>query len=267
MAYCYFKGEVIDESKASISIHNLGLQRGFGIFDLFRGRNQKPTFMEDHLERFHRSQTFLGLDRLIHKDEIREAVGQLQKVNGFQHSTFRLMLLADGSESEAILKPLFYITNSDISNYQNPETGKVILYEYLREYPTIKSINYLTSNYLHQAKKKANAIDVIYHNNGIISEASRSNVFVIKDGELLTPSENILEGITRKNILKFTENILPLSVQPVSLDELKQADEVFISSTLKEVMPIVEIDGNKVGEGLIGNYTKQIQQGFLDLLH
>lgn len=267
MAYCYYNGEVVDESKASISIHNLGLQRGFGIFDLFRGRNQEPTFIEDHLDRFHRSQAFLGLDRLIDKDEIREAVSQLQKVNGFQDSTFRLMLLADGSESEAVLKSLFYITNSDISNHQNPETGKVILHNYLREYPTIKSINYLTSNYLHRAKKKANAIDVIYHDNGIISEASRSNVFIVKDGVLLTPSENILEGITRKNILTFAENILPVSVQPVSLEALSQADEVFISSTLKEVMPIVEIDGSKVGEGVFGNYTKQIQQGFLDLLH
>ena len=266
MAYCYFNGSIVDESQASISIHNLGLQRGFGIFDLFRGRGGRPTFMEDHLARFYKSQSFLDLDINIEKEEIRVAVGELQEANNFDESTFRLMLLADGNESEEVLKPLFYITNSDISSHNNPSTANVILHEYLREYPSIKSINYLTSNHLHRAKKKAHAIDVVYHSNGIISEASRSNIFLVKDGVLLTPQTNILLGVTRKNILSFAEEILPVSVQDVSVRMLFEAEEVFISSTLKEVMPIVTIDGRKVGEGQAGTYTLKIQQAFIDLL-
>lgn len=267
MPYCYFDGALLEESKAHISIHNLGLQRGFGIFDLFRGRNGKPVFMEDHLDRFDRSQAFLGLDRIISKEEIRDAVTGLQEWNDFQESAFRLMLLGDGSEAEARLKPLFYITNSDLSAHSSPESAGVILHEYLREYPKIKSINYLTSNHLHRKKMEASAIDVIYHSNGLITEASRSNVFIVKDGVMKTPGENILEGITRKQVLGFCENIAPCLVGDVTVDEFMEADEIFISSTLKEILPIVSINGNRIGDGRTGAITYQIREHFLDHLH
>ncbi|MEQ9467262.1 MAG: aminotransferase class IV [Ekhidna sp.] len=267
MPYCYFDGALLEESKAHISIHNLGLQRGFGIFDLFRGRSGKPVFMEDHLDRFDRSQAFLGLDRIISKEEIRDAVNGLQEWNGFRESAYRLMLLGDGSEAEARLKPLFYITQTDLSLHTNPDSAGVILYEYVREYPTIKSINYLTSNHLHRRKMEASAVDVIYHSNGLISEASRSNVFIVKDGAVKTPGENILEGITRKHVLSFCGEIAPCEVGDVTLDEFLEADEIFISSTLKEILPIVSVDRNRVGDGRTGAITDQIRERFLDYLH
>lgn len=266
MAYCYFDGALLEESEVSISIHNLGLQRGFGIFDLFRGRNGRPTFMEDHLDRFDRSQHFLGLSQVISKEEIRDAVLGLQEWNGFQDSTFRLMLLGDGDESADVLKPLFYITNRDYA-VVNPISSNVITYEYVREYPEIKTINYLTSNYLHRQKRKAGAADVLYHKGGLVSEASRSNVFMVKDGVLITPKSHILEGITRKHILKAAPGILPVQIEDVSLADLLSADEVFITSTLKEIMPIVKIDTKKIGAGRIGTYTRQLQEAFLELLH
>jgi len=267
MRYCYFDGALVEEEKASLSIHNLGVQRGFGIFDLFRGRNGKPVFMDDHLERFDRSQRYLGLSRLISKEEIKDAIEGLQQWNIYRESTFRLMLLGDGTESHPVLKPLFYIVNTDISEQRNPDSAYVILHEHLREYPSVKSINYFTSNYLHRKKMEADAIDVVYHFNNQVTEASRSNIFVIKDGEMFTPSDNILAGVTRKHILKFSNDILPTQVTDVSLEMLKNADEVFLSSTLKEVMPVVKIDGIKVGDGRVGAFTKKIQESFLDHLH
>lgn len=266
MAYCYFNGEVIDESKASISIHNLGVQRGFGVFDLFRGRAGKPVFMEDHLDRFDQSQQFLGLDRLVEKEEIREAIDALQEKNRFKESSFKLLILGDGSESEPALKPLFFIINADLSGFKNPECAMVILHEYLREYPLIKSINYLTSNQLHRQRMKAGAIDVIYHKDGIISEASRSNVFIVKDGVIRTPKRNILEGITRKQILTFGCEIATIEIGEVTLSEFHLADEVFISSTLKEIMPVVAIDGNEVRDGRVGPLTQRIKESFFDHL-
>ncbi|MEM7297028.1 MAG: aminotransferase class IV [Bacteroidota bacterium] len=267
MAYCYFDGALIEESKASISIHNLGVQRGFGIFDFFRGRNGKPTFMEDHLDRFDRSQKFLGLGKLISKDEIREAVEGLQQWNAYQESSFKLMLLGDGSESESELKPLFYITNTDISNHSLPKMSSVILHEHLREMPEIKSINYLTGNALHREKMRKGAIDIVYHSKRQMSEASRSNIFIVRDGVLFTPSINILEGITRKQILKFGSDILPTEEGMISLDQFVSADEIFISSTLKEIMPIVKVDDKKIGNGQVGPFTKKLQERFIEMLN
>lgn len=266
MAYCYFDGALIEESKASISIHNLGLQRGFGIFDLFRARNGKPTFMEDHLDRFDRSQQFLGLSKLIAKDEIREAVEGLQQWNGYQESTFKLMLLGDGDEADSELKPLFYITNADISSHSLPQMSSVILHEHLREMPEIKSVNYLTGNALHKKKMKTGAIDIVYHSKRQMSEASRSNIFIVRDGVLFTPSTNILEGITRKQILSFGSDILPTEEGVISLDQFVSADEIFISSTMKEIMPIVKVDDKKIGNGQVGFFTKKLQERFIELL-
>ncbi len=266
MPYCYFDGALLEEENVSISIHNLGLQRGFGIFDFFRGRNGKPVFMEDHLKRFDRSQRFLNLSKMIPLDEIREAIDGLQQWNDYQESAFRLMLIADGNEGLPILEPLFYITNTDLSSHSLPESTVLISHEYLREFPEIKSINYLTSMVLHRQRKAADAIDVLYHLNGVISEASRSNVFIVKDGILKTPSDNILEGITRKQILKFAPDLLPTEIQNISLEEVIQADEVFITSTLKEVMPITEIDGTQIGRGKIGPWTEKIQERFSECL-
>ncbi|GAB4228896.1 MAG: hypothetical protein Tsb0034_00290 [Ekhidna sp.] len=223
--------------------------------------------MEDHLERFERGQTFLGFGRKISKDEIKEAIAGLQEWNGFESSTFRLMLIADGNESGQLLDSLFYITNTDIANHETPPMASLITHEYLREYPEIKSINYLTSNLLHSKKAKANAIDVLYHRNGQVSEASRSNVFMVKDGVLITPSRNILHGITRKNVLKFSSDLMETQVRDVSLKEVMNADEVFLTSTLKEVLPIVQIDKKKIGSGQIGRYTLKIQRRFLDHLY
>ena len=267
MAYCYFDGALIEEERASISIHNIGLQRGFGVFDLFRVRNGKPSFMEDHLDRFDRSQKVLGLNQLILKDEIRDAVQGLLEWNGLKDSTFKLMLLGDGNESENELKPLFYIINTDISHYTLPKSAAVIMHEYQRELPEIKSVNYMTSNILHQRKMKKGAIDVVYYSNRKMTEASRSNLFVVRNGVLLTPFNNILAGVTRKQILKFGDEVLPTEEGNISVDQFLSSDEIFITSTLKEIMPIVEVDGQKIGDGKIGPWTKKIQERFNDLLN
>lgn len=267
MSYCYFNGEVVKESAASISIHNIGVHRSFGIFDLFRGRSGKPTFMEDHLERFDRSQQFLGLSRLISKDEIRQAVSDLQAKNRFSESTFRIMLMGDGSEQEEAFSPLFYIINSNYAHHENPSTAHIILHEYLRDYPKVKSLNYMTSLLLHQQKAAYNAVDVVYHHQGMVSEASRSNVFIVKDGVILTPENHILEGITRKHVLSFASEVAEVRIQDISVDDFSEADEIFITSTIKEVMPIIRIADNKVGDGQVGSVTKQLQARFIDHLH
>lgn len=267
MAYCYFNGEIIKEEKASITIQTIGVQRGFGIFDLFRVRAGKPTFMEDHLTRFDRSQRFLNLNRTIEKNEIRQAVFDLLKKNGFKESTFKLMLLGDGAETDPVLKPLFYIIHTDISNHKNPKSAGVILHEYVREYPEIKTINYLTSCHLHQKKMASSAIDVIYHDGKKISEASRSNVFMIKDEVLFTPRSYILHGITRKHILNLCSDLMDVKVADVTKEDLLSANEVFICSTLKEILPIVKVDGLNIKNSQIGTYTKKIQATFADYLH
>ena len=262
MAYCYFQGSVEEESAISFPIQNLGVSRGFGVFDFFRMRKGKYCFLQDHLDRFEGSQKFMDLSELISQDEIKEAMDTLTEWNGYQDASFKLMLFGDGKETDDALSPMFYIIHSDMSKYEPTPYASVILHEYVREYAEIKTVNYFTSNLLHRKRVKAGAIDTIYHKNNQVSEASRSNVFVIKDGVLRTPKEYILKGVTRKNVLQVAPKVIKTEVGNVTVDELKNADEVFLTGTLKEVCPIVEVDGKPIGNGKVGAYTRKINQLF-----
>lgn len=256
----------MEESKVALSLSNLGTLRGFGVFDFFRMRNGRFMFLPEHLNRFERSQKFMGLSEVIRKDEIMDALDTLKEWNGFSDGGFKLILLADGNESDQKLSPLFYILHTDLTKYQAPAYGSIITHEYIREYPLIKSTNYFTSNLLHRKRVMAGALDVVYHMNDAISEASRSNVFIVKGDKLLTPSRNILEGITRKQILKIAPDIIPTSTEDVSVKDLTSADEVFLTSTLKEVCPIVEVDGKPIGSGKVGPFTRKLNKKFQELI-
>lgn len=262
MAFCYFNGELIEEEEASISIHNIGLHRGFGIFDFFRARNGKPTFFEDYLDRFDNSQQFLHLSRHFSKDEVRSVVSSLLEKNDFENSSLKLLLLGDGVDADEALSPLFFVINAPFEEAQGIPEANLILEEYVRENSEIKSINYFTSCKVHGRKKQYEAIDVLYHKDGIVSEASRSNVFIVKDGVLQTPKRNILEGITRKQILEMVKGNMKTQIRDITVDELLAADEVFISGTIKEVMPVLKIEDQIIGNGKPGSETVRLHHLF-----
>lgn len=266
MGFCYLNCELVDENKASVPVTNFGLLRGLGVFDLFRARNGEPTFMEDHLDRFEQSQKFLNLNRLIKKEEIRSAVQELQRKNQFAESTFKLVLTGQGTDTDVQFDPHFFILNTELPSDLTSPPSELITSEFVRQFPQIKTLNYLSSYRLQQQKIEAGANDILFHQDGFISETSRSNVFVIKDGIIATPDKNILEGITRKNILKMLEGHLQVQIRPVTLKEVYQADEVFITSTIKEIMPIVKIDGQVIGSGQQGELTDQLITQFRELV-
>lgn len=266
MSYAYLNGQIVEESKASVPVTNFGLLRGLGIFDLFRARNGKPTFLEDYLNRFANSQKFLNLNRAITADEVREAVDELQKKNAFAESTFKLVLTGQGEDTDLQFEPHFFILNTQLPDGLKSAPSSVITYEYLREYPEIKTLNYLTGYSLQQRRINARAADVLYHKDGFITETSRSNVFIIKDGTIATPNKNILQGITRKNLLQLIQEEYTLEIRPVELSEIQDANEFFICSTIKEVMPIVKIDNQEIGNGKAGKITQEIQRKFQELV-
>ncbi len=265
MIYCYFNGQLVAEDKASIPVNQIGITRGFGIFDFFRLRDGKPTFLEEHLDRFDRSQKFMALSQMITRDEIKQAIEDLIRKNGMKESGFKLLLYGDGSDADPILKPFFYITQTSFENHRRSEVGNLIMYEYLREFPEVKSVNYLANFLVHQRRVAANAIDVLFHKDGLVSEGARSSVFIVKEGVLKTPAKNILGSITRMQVLKVAPAILPVEVGEVSLDELKSADEIFLASSIKEVMGIVKLEDTIIGNGKMGSFTQKLQSAFRSL--
>ena len=264
--YCYFQGNLVKEEEVGLPLQSLGVTRGFGVFDFFRMRNGKFNFLEGHLDRFDRSQAFMDLSHRIPREEILEAIDTLTKKNRFKHAAFKLVLFGDGVDDDEVLRPFFYITHKDLTHYMPRPSTNLIVHEYVREYPEIKSVNYLTSHLLHRRRVQANAADILFHKNGSVSEGARSSIFIIKDGMLKTPAENILGSITRDQVLRLGKDLLPTRETGVLLDEVLTADEVFICGTLKEVMPVLTIEGRTIGNGRIGSYTKKIQSAFKSVL-
>jgi len=146
----------------------------------------------------------------------------------------------------------------------------VITYEHQRELPAIKSINYLMAVWLQPLLREKQADDMIYHQKGILTEFPRSNVFIVTaDQKLITPARNILYGITRKNVLALASSSLPVEERDVTMDELLNASEVFLTSTTKKILPVFNIDSHMIGHGKPGLVTRELyrQLGILQTNH
>ncbi len=262
----FYNDEMMDLSSVSIDPNDLVVQRGYGIFDFFRIVDHKPLFLNDHLDRFIRSADKARLPLRWSKEILHERIQQLIKVNGLAEGGIKLLLTGGISPMGfEIEKPNLVITQNqakcpDDLAYLNG--SKLITHEYLRDLPEIKTTNYFTSVWLYPEMKKQKAMDVLYHRDGNILELSRSNVFLVINDVLVTPRDEMLQGITRSKVLKFAPKFLPVEVRIVTIDELKNATEVFITSTLKKIMPIVTVDGETVGNGEVGKFTQLLMKKF-----
>ena len=258
--YSIINGEFVDKNEASILISDLSIQRGFGIFDFFRTIKNEPVFLEDHLQRFYFSASEMFMDVGYSPDELKKLILHLIDKNKIPDSGIRITLTGGYSEDGYTpAKPNLLITqNPFIFNHDNFNKGiKLITFQHQRQLPQVKTIDYLMAIHLQNFIKKNNADDVLYFNENEITECPRSNFFIVtKNDEVITPAKNILKGITRKKILDFAEfNVKESVISPLDISELKEA---FISSTTKNILPVLEIDGNKIGDGKPGKITRKI---------
>lgn len=262
---CYINDKFIPYDEATIHISDLGLQRGYGIFDYFVEMNGRIPFLEDYLDRFYTSADLLDLHVPIGRKELRRKIAEMLGQNKMGTSGIKLLLTGGYSDDlYSPSSPNFMILNLPMHHHPG-EFGdgvKLILLDFQRHIPEVKTTFYLPSIVLFPKMKEAGAIEVLYHHNSLISETTRANIFLIKNNTLITPSPGVLQGITRKHVLGVAMDLLAVEEREVKLEELWEADEVFITGTSKHVMPVIEIEGRKIGEGRPGQWTKQISRAF-----
>ena len=146
-----------------------------------------------------------------------------------------------------------------------PETGiKLATYNYQRQIPGVKTTDYLMAVYLQPWMKEQGADDILYHDNGLIRECPRSNFFLVTDNNVLvTAKEDMLRGITRKNIIQVCKNEgIAFEELDLSLEVLKTAKEAFITSSTKRIIPVHQIDDIIYAP----NYDDSIAKKIYDLL-
>ncbi|MBN1301336.1 MAG: aminotransferase class IV [Melioribacteraceae bacterium] len=250
-SYCYIKGEIIPVAEASISITDSGLQRGWAIFDYVRTYNGYLFHFADHYYRFTKSAAGLNMQVPISENELKHIAYELIKKSELINPSVRMILTGGDSSSKGNARLI--IIAEELYVYQDDlyfKGGKLVSVEFQRELPEIKSTNYANSFRLNNKMKQAGAFEILYHSISGVTECTRSNIFAFIDNKLVTPKDNILKGVTRKIILNLAGKNYTVETRTVTLKELLMAAEVFVTSTSKGIIPVVQIDNYKIGIGL-----------------
>lgn len=260
----YLDGKWIESNDLKISAFDLSVLRGYGIFDFLRTYNHKPFRLKEHIDRLYNSARILGLPMPWKKEEIEKVVAVGLKKNSPLFKDFNIRIVVTGgvgSDSTTPGHPSLIVIFSGAIDYPDAyyEKGaKVITHQYMRNLPDAKTLNYLIGIQVLQKAKKEGAVEVIYvYNNGKIYEGTTSNFFAVKDEVLLTPKSDILVGVTRRVIFELTKKLkIPIKEKNLYYKDIKSFNETFITASNKEVMPVVKIDDEKVGDGRVGPITK-----------
>lgn len=266
--WAYVNDDFVADDQAALSIRDMALQRGYGVFDFFKVVNYKPVFLEDHLDRFFYSAEQMRLKTAHSKEQLKAILTRLIRKNALPDCGIRITLTGgNSSDGYQITTPNLVISTH---LFQSPtqvqfEKGiRLVSYEHQRQLPQVKTIDYLMAIWLQPYIQQHQADDVVYHYNNWITECPRNNIFMVtSDSTIVTPAVGILKGITRKTILAISP--FRTEERAISLQELLEAKEVFICSTTKRILPVTTINGTLIGDGKIGHVTRKLYQSLLQI--
>ena len=265
MTYASINGELVAQGDAAVPVTDLTFRRAYGAFDFLRVSAGVALFIDDYLERFERSARLLGLEYPGHT-VVKGHIEALLNANNTQNAGVQMFLTGgEPSDGYTPTTPNLVMLEVTLSGY--PDTMftrgvKLMTHEYQRDLPAAKSTNYFMAVYLRNKIKAAAAVDALYYKGKNVLETTRCNLFIVKNGQLITARDNVLRGVTRKQLLKVAEGLVPTEERPLTLDELWNADEAFITSSTKGAMPVTLVDGNTIGAGKPGEITGQLMSRF-----
>ena len=264
--YCYLNGDILPVRDAHIHISDLGLLRSYAVFDYFRTYNSKPFMLADHLDRFRNSANELRLPIELTDEQMASIIDELIHRSEAVDVGIRMVITGGYSlDSMAVTEPNFMIILEELPVMSEEVYTKGVglkTYEYLREAPVIKSTHYLNAIKLQPLKEKYGVWDLLYYYEDAVLESPRNNFFVFKDKVLITARDHVLRGVTRKKILELAGGVFEVEERKLTLEELWEADEAFISGTTKHIIPVVKIDGKSIGIGEVGECTKKLIKVF-----
>jgi branched-chain amino acid aminotransferase len=260
-------GHFIEEDKAVIEANDLSVLRGYGIFDFTRTYNGQPFHLHDHLRRLEQSARLLGMVLPRPLSQIDEIVRATLAKNSHTESNVRIVVTggvsSDGITPQQRSRLLVMITPAHEMERESFTTGtKVITCHQERYLPGAKTISYIPAILSQQEAKSRQAIEAIYvDRDGYLLEGTTSNFFGVIGKKIITaPVDRILPGVTRKVVLELAWKEYPVEQRKIHLDELWLLDEAFLTSSTREVTPIVKVDNIAIGNGVVGEVSKRLMQ-------
>ena len=264
----YLNGEYIASQSAALPLNDLGIVRGYGVFDLLRTYAGIPFKLAEHVARLQRSASAIGIELPWSAAELEEIALETYRRNDLPDATIRIVVTGGVSPNFMTPpdQPTLAVMIEPVVNYAPAEYeagAKLVTVEMARFLPTVKSLNYIAAIMAMKVASKVGAVEALYRNDdGLVSECTRSNLFAVRGRQLITPNEDVLFGITRAVVLEIAGDSLEIVEGALHYDDLLACDEVFITSSTKEVLPIVEIDGHVIGTGKPGPQTRKLGELF-----
>ena len=266
MAIYYVDGKFVPAEAAVIPVDDLALLRGIGVFDLLRTYNGKPYFLDAHIDRLENSAKKIDLALPWSHADIAGVVNATLAQNNIPEVNIRIVVTG-GSSTDFMTPsgpPRLLVLVSPIpklpdSWYTNGV--KIISWEVERSIPGAKSIDYISASMALKKAAAQGAVEALYiDRNGLALECTTANIFAFVGDALTTPGRGILSGITRKVVLELAEHLFPIDIRDISRKELVAADEVFITGTSKGLVPVIQVDGETIGDGRPGENTRRLME-------
>jgi len=273
MQFVILNGELLDRSKASIDIEDRGYQFGDGVYEVIRVYNGKMFTEEEHLDRLWASASSIGIEIPYSKKELQEQLKLLIEKDKLAVGTVYLQFTRGISPRKHPfppngVTPTFVAYTKEVGRpVEKLHSGvKAIITDDIRWLRCdIKSLNLLGNLLANQKAAEAGCDEAVLHREGRVTEGSHSNISIVKDGQIHTHPANhfILNGISRRVMIEIcNREEIPVIEEPFTIEELTQADEIFLTGTTVEVMPVVELAGKSINGGKPGQLTRKLQELF-----
>ena len=273
MGYSLWNDRIVADNEVVVDKEDRGYQFGDGVYEVVKVYNGQLFTLEEHVDRFYASAEKIHITIPYTKDKLYTLLHQLVEANEINtgHIYFQITRGAcprnhifPGDDVAPVLTGNAKENPRPVANFENGV--KATFVEDIRWLRCdIKSLNLLGAVLAKQQAHEKGCYEAILHRGETITEGSSSNIYGVKDGVLYThPADNlILNGITRQVIFKCAEEIgMPVKEEAFTKEQLLAMDEAIVSSTTSEVTPVIEVDGQAIGSGKPGEWTRKLQAQF-----
>ena len=280
---CYFEGAYVPMRDARVSVMTHAFMYGTAVFEGIRGywNPDESTLyglrIRDHMERIRLNAGMLLMEDLPSVDELSAIVVETVRRNGFREDVYIRPCFYKSSQSIGVrlhhLDHAFVVITLPFGNYIDIDKGVRLMTSSWRRNvdEALPARGKIVGGYVNMAFQKSeaelNGYDeaLVLAADGHASEASAANLFIARDGVLLTPpvTDDILEGVTRKAVLELAAVLgIPVEIRSIDRSEIYVADEMLLCGTGVQVSPVIELDHRPIGGGAIGPFTRQIKDAY-----
>lgn len=266
----YLNDRICDITEANVSVADGGFLYGAGLFETMRANNGHVFRLDDHMSRLFRSADLMGINNSYEMEAVKNAVRETLEANELKDARLRLTLTSGSVRpGDDKIQSTLLITATSLESYPEEfyKSGILAVLCPYRQNPTDptaghKSLNYYSKMLALDFARKRNAAEAIWFTtDGRLAEGSITNIFLVKDGKLMTPTLQtpVLGGIARKTVIELAgKNDIELEEKDLIIDDLLGADEIFITNSIMKVMPVIQVEKHEVNESQVGETSKKL---------